>query len=260
MCNDKPSSIDGLRYLIGKKIDVVAVVGPPREKPSLGGTKIIDVANQLGLETTTDDELYRQINLGNKSKIKQSLESIDLVISFKFWKKIKKPLIHLPKIGCINFHPYPLPEFKGLGGYVFGIYQNIPYWGVSAHFVDEDFDTGDIIKVVKFDIDPKKETSYSLEQKSQKFLLELFKEVMDTANTTGSLPRKKQEGKGRYYSRQDLIKLQNITQNDSLEDIEKKIRALWFPPHSGACIEIKGKKFTLVNEEILKEIGKKYHG
>ena len=42
--------------------------------------------------------------------------------------------------------------------------------------------------------------------------------------------------------------------NDKIENIDKKIRAFWFPPYTGAYIEIKGKKYTLLNEEMLKKI------
>lgn len=164
----------------------------------------------------------------------------------------------MPKIGCINLHPAPLPDFRGVGGYNFAIYENLSFWGVSAHFVDESFDTGDIIKVRKFDINPEKETAFSLEQKSQYFLLDLFKEVIDTVLEGGTLPRTPQ-GEGRYIAKQDFEKLQKIEPSDTLAEIEKKIRAFWYPPYKGASIEIQGRKFTIIDERLLREIGETYH-
>ena len=40
----------------------------------------------------------------------------------------------------------------------------------------------------------------------------------------------------------------------SQEDIDLKIRAFWFPPYDGAFIEVNGKKYTLVNNDILKQL------
>ena len=38
------------------------------------------------------------------------------------------------------------------------------------------------------------------------------------------------------------------------DDIDLKVKVFWFPPYDGVYIEIKGKKYTLVNNEILKSI------
>lgn len=249
MGKNKPSAVSGLTYLIKRGIEVVLVVAPPPSEPGLGGENLSKTARSFGIPTSTDDELYQDID---------TLKHIDLVISFLFWKKIKKPLINLAKIGCINFHPAPLPDFRGLGGYNVAIYENLPFWGVSAHFVNESFDTGDIIKVKRFAINPQQETAFSLEQKSQRFLINLFKEVIDMIRDAKPLGRTLQ-GKGRYIRKQDFESMRNINPKDSLEKIERKIRAFWYPPYPGASIKINGGIFTLINERILKEISPIYH-
>ena len=85
-----------------------------------------------------------------------SAGSIDLIISYGFKNLIKEPLISMPKIGCINFHPAPLPDWRGMGGvFNFALYEQVSEWGVSSHFVDNSFDTGDLIKVNNFKINSK---------------------------------------------------------------------------------------------------------
>ena len=91
--------------------------------------------------------------------------SFDLGLSVLYWKKLKCEFISMPKIGIINFHPAPLPDFKGVGGYNLAILHGLPKWAVSAHFVDENIDTGDIIKVKYFPIDFNTETVVTLEKK-----------------------------------------------------------------------------------------------
>ena len=41
------------------------------------------------------------------------------------------------------------------------------------------------------------------------------------------------------------------------DNIEKKIRAFWFPPYDGAYVEINGQKYTLINRQLLEEIALK---
>ena len=255
----KPAASEGLRYLVEKGIGVVAVVAPIEDEKIFWKDRLVDTARYYEIPVVTDEDLYNYIDGKSIPKSDLDLRDIDLVISFLFWKRIKKPLIELGRIGCINFHPAPLPDFRGLGGYNFAIYERLHYWGVSAHFVEESIDTGDIIRVRKFEINPDEETAYSLEQKSQRFLIELFKEVIDELCEKGSLPRIPQRG-GRYISKQDFEKLRRIQPEDTIEDILRKIRAFWYPPHHGASIEIKGREFTLIDEKLLKEIGEKYHG
>ena len=48
-----------------------------------------------------------------------------------------------------------------------------------------------------------------------------------------------------------VLHLETLAQE---EDLDTKIRAFWFPPYDGAYVEINGKKYTLVNEEILKTL------
>jgi methionyl-tRNA formyltransferase len=254
MGKNKLSAIEGLKYVVEKGIEVVAVVAPPKDATTPVEESLFHAANDLGIPTASDVELYEHLKPESDRSV-YNLDNVDLVISFLFWKRIKKPLIDLPRIGCINFHPAPLPDVRGVAGYNIAIYEKLATWGVSAHFVDESFDTGDIIEVLRFDIDADNETAFSLEAKSQAMLLELFKRVIDVVHRDGPLSRSPQ-GKGRYISKPDFEKMRKIQPEDSLEEIERKIRAFWFPPHGGAFVEIHGKEFTLVDERFLKEIAR----
>ena len=50
--------------------------------------------------------------------------------------------------------------------------------GATAHYVDENIDTGSIIKVYKFNFDYRIETAYSLEKKTQNIQMELYKSTI----------------------------------------------------------------------------------
>jgi methionyl-tRNA formyltransferase len=256
---NKPAAAAALEYLLARGTNVLAVVAPSGGNPGPTGAALSDIAFSNGIPVCTDDDLYRSV-MSECPPLPPlvPLKEVDLVISFLFWKRINRPLIDLPRIGCVNFHPAPLPDFRGVGGYSCAIYENLPSWGVSAHFVDESIDTGDLIKVKRFDICAEAETAFSLEQKTQKFLLALFQEVIDMAFRDGQLPSIPQ-GSGRYVSRQDFEMLRRIKPTDTLQDVERKIRAFWYPPHEGAAFEVGGKEFSLVSDKLLAEIGRLYH-
>jgi methionyl-tRNA formyltransferase len=126
-------------------------------------------------------------------------------------------------------------------------------WGVSAHFVDERFDTGDLVAVERFPI-AADETAFSLDVKSQEHLYGVFAGVMDRALRGEDLPRNPQ-GDGRYISRADFEQLRRIRPGD---DVERKVRAFWYPPHPGATVEVEGRELTVVDERLLAELAELY--
>ncbi|MEN8136250.1 MAG: ectoine synthase [Thermodesulfobacteriota bacterium] len=57
---------------------------------------------------------------------------------------IKRNIITLANIGVVNLHPGYLPEVKGNNPYIWAIIHDLPQ-GCTAHFIDEDVDTGPIL-------------------------------------------------------------------------------------------------------------------
>ncbi len=126
--------------------------------------------------------------------------------------------------------------------------------GVTCHFVDPNFDTGDIIKTKKFPIDPYNHTLFTLTELCQIEVLKLFKEVINMILEKKEIPRSPQSD-GRYISKKYFDKIRNINLDDSIETIDKKISSFWYPPYHGASIKIKGKEYSLLNSKVLKKIG-----
>jgi len=177
----------------------------------------------------------------------------DVVISYLFWRLIKEPLISTPVLGCINFHPAILPDWKGCGGYNVAILNKLSVWGASAHYVDETIDTGEIIRVFRFNFDHRQETAQSLEEKTQKIQCDLYKSVILDLMDEKKLRKEtiKNVG-GIHITKKQMLEMMKVdVVND---DVENKCRAFWFPPHTGATIEIGGKEYTLVNDFILSQL------
>ena len=144
---------------------------------------------------------------------------------------------------------------RGVGGYNVAVLEAWEEWGVSAHFVDESFDTGDLVEVRRFPIDAAAETARSLDLRSQQELLALFSGVLDSLLAGRELPREPQ-GEGRYVTRGDLETMRRVPPEDGPEEIERRIRAFWYPPWPGATIERGGRTFSLVDEGLLAEVAR----
>jgi len=92
---------------------------------------------------------------------------------------------------------------------------------VSCHFVDERFDTGDLVRVDRFPIDPDTATAWSVDLDSQERLYELFTDVLGRALAGEELPRSAQ-GEGRYISGDEMDAMRRIGPGD---DVGRKLRA-----------------------------------
>lgn len=178
--------------------------------------------------------------------------SFDFGVSMLYWRKLKGALLSAAPRGIVNFHPAPLPDYKGVGGYNLAVLDACDEWACTAHYVDEEIDTGEIITLERFPMDPETETARTLEAKSQTALFYLFTTVFERlVQNTERLPTSPNKG-GRHLNRIELEEMKRI--DPKKDDIARKARAFWFPPYDGAFIEIDGQKFTLVDRSILESL------
>jgi methionyl-tRNA formyltransferase len=243
MAKCKRSAARGLDWLVGEGAEVVAVAAAEPDAFTREEQRVDLVAERHGLPLVSDGELQSA-----------PPDGVDLVISFLYWKRIRDPLLSAGRVGCLNFHPAPLPELRGLGGYNVAILEAMSEWGVSCHFVEPEFDTGDIVEVERFPIDPDAATAFSLDLESQERLFRLFQRVMRRALAGEELPRAPQ-GAGRYVDAEELESLRRVRRGD---DVARKLRAFWYPPHPGALIEVDGRELTLVDERLLADAAVAY--
>jgi methionyl-tRNA formyltransferase len=239
----KRSVVRALDVLVERGAEAVAVVAPGPDRWTREAQRLDLAAQRHGLPLVSEADLYAA-----------PPDRVDLVVSFLYPSLIREPLLSLGRIGCLNFHPAPLPDFRGLGGYNVALLEGIREWGVSCHFVDEHFDTGDIVEVERFAIDPDAHTAFSLDLESGRRLVALFGRVLDRAMAGEELPREPQGG-GRYVSREEFEALRVVRPGD---DLERKLRAFWYPPYPGAVLEIDGRRLTLVDDDLLAEVAEAY--
>jgi methionyl-tRNA formyltransferase len=243
MAKCKRSAARALDWLVGEGAEVVAVVAGEPDDFTHDEQRVDVVAERHGLALVSYEELSAA-----------PPEDVDLVISFLFWKRIREPVLSLGRSGCLNFHPAPLPDIRGLGGYNIAVLDAMSEWGVSCHFVDAELDTGDLVEVERFPIDPDTATALSVDIDSQEHMFGLFGRVMRRVLAGEELPRTPQ-GPGRYVGREEFESLRRVRPGD---DVERKLRAFWYPPYPGAVIEVDGNDLTLVGDRLLTEVARVY--
>lgn len=90
---------------------------------------------------------------------KLSLYSIDYILLCGYLQLIPKEVCKMFPDKIINIHPAPLPEFGGKGMYGLHLHQSVidakvQWSGPTIHFVNEEYDKGDIIDHVPVPVFP----------------------------------------------------------------------------------------------------------
>jgi|TARA_B110000037_G_C17128138_1_gene509428 methionyl-tRNA formyltransferase len=88
-------------------------------------------------------------------KITKKLKSqYDYIFTFRSYLILKNNTIKKAKIAAINFHPGP-PKYRGVGCANYAIYEKSKFYGVTAHLIAPQIDSGKIIDITKFEISEK---------------------------------------------------------------------------------------------------------
>jgi methionyl-tRNA formyltransferase len=115
----------------------------------------------------------------------------DVAFVCGFDKLIPPELLKIPRLGFINFHPSYLPDYRGGNAYFYTIAEGEKTAGATAHFIDEHFDTGDIIYQEKINLDTH-ETMGTLANKAERTLAQLAVRIANELREGKILPRKPQ--------------------------------------------------------------------
>ena len=117
-------------------------------------------------------------------------------VSFLFWNRIREPLISLGRSAASTSTRRRCPTSAGSGGYNVAILEGLREWGVSCHFVDEGFDTGDLVEVERFPIDPGAETALLARPREPGAAAGLFERVMRALRWRARSCRARPRGRG----------------------------------------------------------------
>ena len=79
--------------------------------------------------------------------------NIDVLLVSGFAIILKKPILELPRVGCVNMHSSLLPRHRGPNPFSAAIVQGDTQSGVTFHVMEEGIDTGVILDQTPFEIE-----------------------------------------------------------------------------------------------------------
>ncbi|MBR2068269.1 MAG: methionyl-tRNA formyltransferase [Candidatus Gastranaerophilales bacterium] len=137
-----------LNNLLEKKFNIVGVIPPEKTHETyntfINFTKVHKL-NIIDFEKTPNEKECIE-------KIKKLNADIGVVCSYNCL--LNADFLKTTKLGYINAHPSLLPDYRGAMPYFHIIKNGEKKSGVTLHFMDETFDTGDIIYQEVFDLLP----------------------------------------------------------------------------------------------------------
>lgn len=132
--------------------------------------------------------------------------NLDLIVLGGGWPElIPRRVIRLPRLGVINTHPSLLPEFRGTDVHRWQICKGVFTSGTSIHYIDEQFDTGDIIGQVAIKVTDE-DIPQSLFERSALSSVSLMGRVLDriaeaAPNRVQGIRQEKRDDRSTYFSR-----------------------------------------------------------
>ena len=137
----------------------------------------------------------------------------DLGISFLYTYKVLPDQLDKP---WINFHPAPLPEYGGRNVAYHAIMNNSKVFGGTMHYMNEEFDCGEIIDCQRFPIEDD-DTAGDLVQKSYHVLIGLLEKYalphrLQELLSNGELPKSTEQINTRYYKQEVLDDILCLTE------------------------------------------------
>lgn len=167
-----------IKYFENK--DLAAVVTVFSNNPN---AQVLERAKKFNIPS----EVFSKVELF-ESKVLQKLNSLqpDLIVLAGFLLKMPKNIIKSYPYKIINIHPALLPKYGGKGMYGMNVHKAVvenkeKETGISIHFVDENYDEGNIIfqeSVLVLETDSPENVAEKIHELEQKFFPELIEKLL----------------------------------------------------------------------------------
>jgi methionyl-tRNA formyltransferase len=133
----------------------------------------------------------------------------DRIFCFKADLVLRPHLLGRARKTAINFHP-SIPQYRGIGGYDYVIYDNGPEFGVTCHHITLRIDAGPIIDVKRFPVIVGESTA-SLRDRAAAHCLLLLYEIVQLIATGAELPASNEKWGPKLYTRAMLEEFYRTT-------------------------------------------------
>jgi methionyl-tRNA formyltransferase len=133
----------------------------------------------------------------------------DLVVSIACPYILKKQLLSVPRLGCINIHHAPLPKYKGMMPTFWQLYQGERSVGLTIHYMTEKLDDGDALLQDQLPVQGG-ESLDQLIRRSKRHAAHCLAQVLRSIATGSVITRALNHGKGSYYTFPTLAEIREF--------------------------------------------------
>jgi methionyl-tRNA formyltransferase len=174
----------------------------------------------------------------------ESLEP-DYVVACGYRHIVPEEILEVPSEGCLNLHPSYLPYNRGANPNVWSIVEGTPA-GVTLHWMDPGIDTGGIIARRRVETDFS-DTGKDLHERLEDAQVALFTETWPEleAGTVESVEQPSSEGTYHETDEFDALCELDSDETHTTKALLDRLRALTFPPHENARLEVDGQEYVV---------------
>jgi methionyl-tRNA formyltransferase len=167
----------------------------------------------------------------------------DYIISYLSRWVVPAELLKRARRAAINFHPAS-PDYPGIGCNNFALYENSAQYGVTCHHMAQRVDSGEIIAVRRFPIQPEDDVA-ALLKRTYENQIALFLEIAPIMAEGRPLPSAGEGWTRAPFTRKEFNDLFRITPDMPKEEIARRIRAVSYDSYR-PYVEIGSHRFEYV--------------
>lgn len=208
---------------LSENFSIVGVVTQPDRRAGRGRTlkasPVKESAKKIGIPVITPDKL-----LHNKDAVQQIQRwAPTLIVVCAYGKILRKEILDIPPLGCINVHASLLPRWRGASPIQAAILSGDEKTGITIMKMDEGLDTGPLLAQKEVEILPE-DTAGSLEERLALVGADLLVKVLP-AYLNGKIQPEPQPKNGETYA--PLIKKEDgwLDFSKPAEYLARQIRA-----------------------------------
>lgn len=216
-------AVNTLETLIESEHDLLCVVTQPDKPKGRSGKLQASPVKEAALAHGIPVYQPERVRDAEFIKLLREQEA-DVIIVVAFGQILPKEILELPPYGCINVHASLLPKLRGAAPIQWSVIQGDAESGVTIMQMDEGLDTGDILLVKKYRLEPK-ETGGSLFDRLAGFGGPMVLEVLKQAEA-GNLHPYPQKHEEHSYARMLSKEMGRIDFSNPAVEIERLIRGL----------------------------------
>ena len=158
----------------------------------------------------------------------------DVVVVVAYGQILPRDVLEIPRLACLNLHASLLPRWRGAAPIQAAIAAGDCETGITAMYMDEGLDTGDILSQRRVEILPN-DTGGSLHDRLAQIAPEALLESLRLV-AAGNAPRIAQDNARATYAPKLKREHGQIDWSESADAIDRKIRA--YNPWPGAFMKV----------------------